>query len=331
MSKENSKKVVLITGAAGSVGKNLVKFYLNEGNIVRGLDHSEDGLFHLEKELVDKSNFRPLLGDVRDFQRMEEAMRGVYWVIHCAACKHVYINEYNPLEAVNTNVIGTDNVIRAAINRKVERVVLTSSDKAVNPTSTMGASKLLAERTVIAANNISGDSNTIFSSVRFGNILNSNGSVLHVFKNYFEQKKPLPITSTKMTRFFLRMQDAVELCHFAISNMIGGEIFVRSMGSADILTLAKAFAKSDNIEHEVIGLKPGEKLYEELVTEQESYRTHILGDYLVVLPEIMEFFKDEVQEKLKNYEKLPVMNSELRSDKTCLTVSEMAELLTQKI
>lgn len=328
---KNTNKVVLITGAGGSVGKNLVKFYLERGFVVRGLDHSEDSLFNLEKELENKSNFRPLLGDVRDFQRMEEAMRGVNWVIHCAACKHVYINEYNPLEAVNTNVIGTDNVIRAAINKKVERVVLTSSDKAVNPTSTMGASKLLAERTIIAANNISGDAHTTFTSVRFGNILNSNGSVLHVFKDFFDKGEPLPITSIDMTRFFLRMQDAVELCHFALTNMVGGEIFVRSMGSADILTLAKAFSKSKKIKHVVIGLKPGEKLYEELVTEQESHRTHILGDYLVVLPEIMEFFKDEVQEKLTSYRALPKMDSELRSDKTCLSVEKMEKLLMDNL
>jgi FlaA1/EpsC-like NDP-sugar epimerase len=328
MKNEDNNKVILITGAAGSVGKSLVKFYLRAGYKVRGLDNSEDGLFNLEKSLDENiTNFRPLLGDIRDIQRVEDAMRGVNWVIHCAACKHVYINEYNPLEAVNTNVLGTDNIIRAAINKKVERVLLTSSDKAVNPTSTMGASKLLAERTIIAANNISGESDTIFSIVRFGNILNSNGSVLHIFRNFIEEKKPIPITSTKMTRFFLRMIDAVELCHFAISNMIGGEIFVRSMGSADILTLAKAYTGDPNVNHSIIGLKPGEKLYEELVTEQECERTYVLKEYLVVLPEIKEFFKDKVKEKLLSYESLPKMESDLRSDKTCLTDDEMIKLI----
>ena len=325
--KNSDKKVILITGAAGSVGKSLVKYYLGEGHVVRGLDHSEDGLFKLEKELVEKENFRPLFGNIRDYQRMDEAMRGVDWVIHCAACKHVYINEYNPLEAVQTNVIGTDNVIKAAINRNVERVLLTSSDKAVNPSSTMGASKLLAERTIVAANNISGGSNTIFSSVRFGNILNSNGSVLEIFKQFIDQGLPIPITSTKMTRFFLTMEDAVKLCDFSIRNMIGGEILVRSMGGADILTLAKAYSGNNTIEYKEIGLKPGEKYYEDLITEAELERTYIMGDYYVIVPEIYEFFKDEIKEKLKKYWKLPKMNEDVRSDTGTLTVEELRKMI----
>jgi FlaA1/EpsC-like NDP-sugar epimerase len=258
---------------------------------------------------------------------MDEAMRGVDWVIHCAACKHVYINEYNPLEAVQTNVIGTDNVIKAAINRQVERVLLTSSDKAVNPTSTMGASKLLAERTITAANNISGSSQTIFSSIRFGNILNSNGSVLHIFKPFIEKGLPIPITSTKMTRFFLTMQDAVSLCDFSIRNMIGGEIFVRSMGSADILTLAKAYSKDENIEYNEIGLKPGEKYYEDLITEAEIERTYILNDYYVIMPEIFEFFKGSVKEELIKYRELPKMEDDVRSDTGTLSVVDLQKMI----
>jgi FlaA1/EpsC-like NDP-sugar epimerase len=321
------KRVILITGAAGSVGTSLVKFYLKKGFVIRALDHSEDGLFHLEKSLEDKRNFRPLLGDVRDFQRMEEAMRGVDMVVHCAACKHVYINEYNPLEAVNTNVLGTDNIIRAAINNKVERVLLTSSDKAVNPSSTMGASKLLAERTITAANNISGVANTIFASVRFGNILNSNGSVLHIFKTFIEENKPIPITSTRMTRFFLRMEDAVHLCDYALNKMIGGEIFVKTMGSADIMSLARAYIGDDNFEFVEIGLKPGEKYYEELVTEAEIERTISNDGYFIVLPEIYEYFKEDVKEKLNVYFAMPRIKHEVRSDKDRLSVRDLREMI----
>jgi UDP-N-acetylglucosamine 4,6-dehydratase/5-epimerase len=227
---DNSR--VLVTGACGSVGTALVLRLLETGHTVCAFDQSEDGLFKLDQELnCGDGRLRLFIGNVRDEERLRRAMDGVSIVFHCAALKHVYLSEYNPFEAMQTNILGTNNVIQAALVSEVDRVVLTSSDKAVNPTSTMGATKLLGERLFISANHFAGRHKTRFSCVRFGNVLNSNGSVLQIFKRQLDNNLPLTITSKNMTRFFLSMSQAVDLCLNAAGSMVGGEIFVMSMGS----------------------------------------------------------------------------------------------------
>ncbi len=326
MIQANSR--ILVTGACGSVGSALVQRLLDEGHTVCAFDQSEDGLFKLDQELKDRGGrLRSFLGNVRDKDRLRRAMEGVKVVFHCAALKHVYLSEYNPFEAMQTNIEGTHNVIQAAIAVNVERVVLTSSDKAVNPTSTMGATKLLGERLFIAANHYAGSHKTIFSCVRFGNVLNSNGSVLQIFRRQVENNLPLTITSTGMTRFFISMAQAVDLCLYASAEMVGGEIFVMSMGSSDIMALAKAVCEGRPFEHVEIGHKPGEKLYEELVTESEAPRTAFNGRIYVVIPDTLGMMPDEVRNQYDKYEKLPRLSAPLRSDRDLLPEADVAAML----
>lgn len=319
---------VLVTGACGSVGSALVRRLLEEGHTVCAFDQNEDGLFQLEQELRDGGGrLRLFLGSVRDEDRLIRAMDGVKIVFHCAALKHVSFSEYNPFEAMQTNVVGTNNVIRAAIATDASRVILTSSDKAVNPTSTMGATKLLGERLFVAANHHTGSHKTRFACVRFGNVLNSNGSVLHIFRRQLANDCPLTITSTKMTRFFISMAQAVELSIDAATRMVGGEIFVLSMGSADIISLAKAVNGKKSFRIDEIGLKPGEKLYEDLVTEDEAPRTVQLGNMFVILPSTIDMMPDDVRTKYSVYEKLPRLSGPLRSDRDLLSQTQIASML----
>jgi len=324
-----SNSRVLVTGACGSVGSALVRRLLVDGHTVCAFDQSEDGLFRLDQELkgVAGGRLRSFLGNVRDEHRLKRAFEGVSVVFHCAALKHVYISEYNPFEAMQTNIEGAHNVIQAAIEAKVEKVVFTSSDKAVNPTSTMGATKLLGERLFIAANHYAGSHKTQFSCVRFGNVLNSNGSVLQIFRRQLENGQPLTITSTGMTRFFISMDQAVDLCLHAATEMVGGEIFVLSMGSCDILTLAKTVSADRPFNYIEIGPKPGEKLYEELVTESEAPRTAHVGHMYIVLPDTLDMLSDEMRHQYIKYEKLPRLSEPLRSDTDLLPEAEVASTL----
>ena len=322
------KSRVLVTGASGSVGSALVRRLLDEGHTVCAFDQNEDGLFRLEQELQDGGGrLRLFLGNVRDEDRLVRAMDGVAIVFHCAALKHVSFSEYNPFEAMQTNVVGTNNVIRAAISKDVSRVILTSSDKAVNPTSTMGATKLLGERLFVAANHHTGTHKTRFACVRFGNVLNSNGSVLHIFRRQLGNDLPLTITSSKMTRFFISMSQAVNLVLDSAARMVGGEIFVLSMGSCDIISLAKAVNGSRPFRINEIGLKPGEKVYEDLVTEDEAPRTVRAGSTYVILPSTIDMMPDDIRRNYSAYEKLPRLTAPLRSDSELLTPTQIASVL----
>lgn len=319
---------VLVTGACGSVGFAMVQRLLEAGHTVCAFDQNEDGLFRLEQELQDGGGrLRLFLGNIRDEDRLTRAMDGVDTVFHCAALKHVYFSEYNPFEAMQTNVVGTNNVIRAALANEVRRVILTSSDKAVNPSSTMGATKLLGERLFVAANHHAGAHPTRFACVRFGNVLNSNGSVLHIFRRQLANGRPLTITSKKMTRFFISMEQAVDLSLEAAERMAGGEIFVLSMGAADIVSLAKAVTGTRPFKIAEIGLKPGEKLYEDLVTEDEAPRTVRMKNMYVVLPSTTDMMPADVRSAYTKYGKLPRLTEPLRSDRDLLNESQVAGML----
>ena len=325
-----TKKRILVTGACGSVGSALVERLLKNGDTVCAFDQSEDGLFKLDQEFSDySSELRLFLGDVRDKERLQLAMEGVDVVYHCAALKHVYLSEYNPFEAMQTNIIGAHNVIQASIATEVRRVVLTSSDKSVNPTSTMGATKLLGERLFTAANNFAGTHKTRFASVRFGNVLNSNGSVLQIFKRQIEKGLPLTITSTGMTRFFLSMSQAVDLCIDASERMVGGEIFVKNMGCCNIMSLARAVSGSAEFDYTEIGNKPGEKLFEELVTESEAPRTAIDGHLYIVLSDMVDMFPDKLKEEYSVYDSMTKLSAPLRSDEQLLSDEEVVEMLKE--
>ena len=291
-------KRILITGGTGSIGQEIMREILKyEPTTVRILDVDETKQFELQQEYGDPENLRFLLGDIRDKERLYRAIEDIDIVFHTAALKHVLACEYNPFEAVKTNVIGIQNLIDAAMAEEVEKVIFTSSDKAVNPTNVMGATKLLAERLISSANYHKGERETKFSSVRFGNVLGTRGSVIPLFKKQIEKGGPVTLTNEGMTRFIMPLQNAVNLLFKATELTQGAEIFVFKMKALKITDLAEVMIEEivpklgylpNKIKREVIGNKLGEKLYEELMTEEEARRALESEDMFIVLPEMEE-------------------------------------------
>ncbi|NYT04913.1 MAG: polysaccharide biosynthesis protein [Methanomicrobiales archaeon] len=288
-----SGKNVLVTGGAGSIGKELVKHLMNTGaRTIRVLDTNETGLFDLAHELnanlVGDPRLRFLLGDITDQNRLITAMENVQVVFHAAALKHVPVCEYNPFEAAKINVMGTQNCIDAARRSHVQKFVFISTDKAVSPFSVMGATKLVAERLVLASNIFSKD--TAFSCVRFGNVLNSRGSVVPVFKSQILQGGPVTVTDPAMTRFFMTLSQAVRLILTCAEESRGDEVYVLKMPAMRILDLARAmiaymhatYETPADIAIECVGIRPGEKLFEELISTDEIGRLEDRGQYFTL-------------------------------------------------
>ena len=286
-------KTILVTGGVGSIGSEIVRKILEfNPKVVRVLDINETGLFDLEQELR-LEKFRPLVGDVRDKERLKRAVEDIDIVFHAAALKHVPLCEYNPFEAVKTNVFGTQNIIEAAMEKEVEKFITISTDKAVNPINVMGATKLLAERLTISANFYKGDRETAFSCVRFGNVLYSRGSVLPLFEEQIK-KGFITLTNPEMTRFIMNTSQAVELILKAAKIAKGGEIFILKMPAVRIEDLAEVMIeklapkygyKIEEIEIKTIGKRAGEKLYEELMTEEEAMNAYEDEEMFIVLPQ----------------------------------------------
>lgn len=285
-----TNKRVLITGVAGTVGAELLKQVLTcDPAEVIGIDNNESELFFLDERYRSSSNVHLYLGDIRDKEKLIRMMQGVDIVLHAAALKHVVLCEKTPFDAVQTNILGTQNVIDAAIANNVQRVVFTSSDKAVNPTNVMGTTKLMGERLMTAANAQRRDVGPIFFSTRFGNILGSRGSVIPIFKRQILTGAPVTLTNADMTRFIMTLEEAVSLVMKSVFIGCGGEVFVTKMPVVRIADLAQVMinklAKNPtSIKLEVIGSKPGEKLYEELMNDEETRRTVELPEYFSVLP-----------------------------------------------
>jgi FlaA1/EpsC-like NDP-sugar epimerase len=287
-------KTVLVTGGAGSIGSALVSRLVTlRPRAVRVLDINETGLFDLEQRLG-SSTLRILVGDVKDPVRLHRAFENVDVVFHAAALKHVPLCEFNPFDAVQTNVAGTENVIRAALDRNVRRMILVSTDKAVNPSNVMGATKLLAERITISANSYRGPRYNFarFSCVRFGNVLDSRGSVIPLFRSQIEAGGPVTLTDRSMTRFVMNPSAAVELILRAGADAKAGEIYIPRMRALRIEDLADVMiarlarrARRRRVRIEVVGRRPGEKLYEELMTRDEARRCVRRGDVFVLAPE----------------------------------------------
>lgn len=286
---------MLVTGGSGTIGARLVDRLLElDPAVVRVFGRDETKQFYQRHRHPDR-NLRFLIGDVRDRDRMLRACEGIDVVFHCAALKHVESGEYNPFEATQTNVTGTQNVIDACLAAGVSTMILTSSDKAANPTSVMGASKLLAEKLVSAATNYRGLHPTIFASVRFGNVLGSRGSALELFARQIAAGGPVTVTDPEMTRFVMGVDRAVELAIKAAEIARGGEVFVFKMPAArldDLISAAIDVVAQANgldpasIRREPIEPRAGEKAYEELMTGDESARAVDLGDMFAVLPSI---------------------------------------------
>ena len=286
-------KDVLVTGGCGSIGSKLVEQLLRyDVKRVRVLDHNESGLFHLQERLGKQKKLRTLIGDIRDEERLRWAMRDVNIVFHAAALKHVPLCEYNPFEAVNTNVYGTQNLINVARDEEVDKFIAISTDKAVNPINTMGATKLLSEKLVLNAP--LGDVKTFFSCVRFGNVLNTDGSVIPIFEEQIKNGGPVTVTSNEMTRFFMSIKDAVDLILKATQKADGREIFILKMNAMRIVDLAEAMIEElapkyghEDIQIDIMGIRPGEKIYELLMTEEEAQYAEDRGNMFILRPGII--------------------------------------------
>lgn len=288
-------KGILVTGGTGSIGSEIVRKVLPFGpKVVRVFSNDEDGQFKLEQELQDYHNVRFLIGDIRDRERLKRATESMDFVFHAAALKHVPLCEYNPFEAVKTNVVGTQNVIEVAMEEEVEKLITLSTDKAINPISTMGATKLLAERLTISANYYKGARRTAFSCVRFGNVLGSRGSVVSLFGEQLKKAAPINITDPAMTRFVMSIQRAVELVLKAAAMARGGEVFIFKMPVMRIGDLAQVVIEElapeygynpGDITMNVIGRRPGEKHDEELMTQEEAEKACETEDMFIVLPD----------------------------------------------
>lgn len=270
---ENKK--ILVTGGAGSIGSALVRKLLSYNpKTIRVLDINETALFSMEQELTSDA-MRFLVGDIRDKERLIRAVEDIDIVFHTAALKHVPLCESNPFEAVQTNVLGTKNLIESALKENVEKFVTISTDKAVNPINVLGASKLLAERLTISANLYKGKRRTIFSCVRFGNVLNSQGSVVPIFKDCIKKGKTINITHEDMTRFVMSIDKAIKLVLKAAQVSKGGEIFILKMPALRVKDLAEAMIKEmaplpDKVKMKIVGKRHGEKMHEELMNEDEA-------------------------------------------------------------
>lgn len=280
---------ILITGGTGSFGQEFVEYVIENFTPRRLIIFSRDELKQYEmaqKFPPGKHQFlRYFIGDVRDFQRLDTALRDVDLVIHAAAMKHVTIAEYNPFECIHTNVLGAENIVRAAIRNDVKKVVSLSTDKAANPVNLYGASKLAAEKIFVAGNNMGGRIGTIFSVVRYGNVAGSRGSVIPYFRKLIaEGATELPITDIRMTRFWITVRQGVHCVLWTAAHMQGGELVIPKIPSIKVTDLASAIG--GELKHKVIGIRPGEKLHEVLMTEEEAWYALELDDYYIVEPTI---------------------------------------------
>lgn len=280
-------KSILITGGTGSFGKKFTELILKRyPNVKRLVIFSRDEQKHFQMGMKYPDSKYPAIryfvGNVRDQERLKRAFEGIDIVIHAAAMKHVHIAEYNPMECVKTNVLGAENVIEAALESNVKSVVALSTDKAAAPINLYGATKLASDKLFVAANNIKGKRDIKFSVVRYGNVMGSNGSVMPFF---LKKKKEgvLPITDSRMTRFNISLEDGCEMVFNAIENAWGGEIFVPKIPSYKITDVANAIAPE--AKQKVVGIRPGEKLHEEMITMSDSFNTWDLGKYYVILPQ----------------------------------------------
>lgn len=323
-------KTILVTGGTGSFGQMFTKIVLEKFTPKKLIIFSRDEFKQSEMAKLfpeDKHEIRYFLGDVRDKCRLYRAFDGVDYVVHAAALKQVPALEYNPMEAVKTNVMGADHIVEAAIDAGVKRVVALSTDKAVNPVNLYGATKLVAEKTFIAANAYAGN-RVKFSVVRYGNVVGSRGSVIPIFQQFRKQKiKEFPITDERMTRFWITLREGVELVLKALETSVGGENFIPKIPSMSVVDLARAIEPDCTFKN--IGIRPGEKLHETLISIDEARNARDLGDHYIILPQFYE--NADVHTVYDKYPSLPDGFS-YRSDnnKTWLNVKDLKGMIREE-
>ena len=326
-------KSIFVTGSCGTIGTELIDQLLNNPKYnpkeVIGIDNNESSLFFQDQQFINDSRVSFFVTDIRDKSELSHRMRGVDIVIHAAALKHVILCERSPEQAVQTNINGVQNVIAAADINNVDVVIFTSSDKAVNPTNVMGTTKLMGERLMTAANSSKRENGPKFASTRFGNVLGSNGSVIPIFRNQISNGGPVTLTDKNMTRFVMSVEEAVELVLNSVIEAKGGEVFVTKMPVMKIEDLAIAMIEElalGKIEVTEIGSKPGEKLYEELMSDEETRRTIELDKFFSVLPAFRGIYND-IDYNYSTIVSELVEDPYVSEQQTSLTVKEVKKFL----
>jgi len=326
-------KSILITGGTGSFGKAFTKIVLDKWPGIKRMviySRDEQKQFHMAHDypLSEYPMMRFFIGDVRDAERLKRACHEIDYIIHAAAMKHVPIAEYNPDECVKTNIGGAENVIRAALETSVQKVVALSTDKACAPINLYGATKLTSDKLFIAANNIKGNKNIIFSVVRYGNVMGSNGSVIPFF---LKKRKDgfIPITDPNMTRFNISLTEGVEMVLHALETAWGGELFVPKIPSYKIMDVAEAIAP--DCKHEIIGIRPGEKVHEEMITSSDSFTTYDLGKYYVILPQNLNWNLNEYVKYFNAVKVSQGFNYNSGTNTEWLTVEDLRRLIKEHV
>jgi UDP-N-acetylglucosamine 4,6-dehydratase (inverting) len=323
-------KSILVTGGTGSFGKEFIRTILRKyPDIKRVIVYSRDELkqFEMSQEF-DPSKIKAMryfIGDVRDKDRLRRACEGVDVIIHAAALKQVPAAEYNPMECIKTNINGAANVIEAALDTKVQRVVALSTDKAAAPINLYGATKLCSDKLFVAANNMKGDRDLKLSVVRYGNVMGSRGSVIPFFMNKRTSGK-LPITDERMTRFNISLQEGVDMVLHALNEAWGGEIFVPKIPSYRIVDVAEAIGPE--CEKPIVGIRPGEKIHEEMITASDSFNTVDVGSYYVILPQTFRYTKEDYLEKNHAQEVPPDFTYNSGTNEDWLNVDDIRSLIT---
>jgi len=324
---------ILVTGGTGSFGKAFVQTILDENPAINRLViYSRDELKQFEMRQmypIDKyPQIRFFIGDIRDGERFKRACEGIDTIIHAAALKQVPTAEYNPFECIKTNILGAQNVVEAALDMGIKSVVALSTDKAAAPINLYGATKLCSDKLFIAANNMKGNRDLRFSVVRYGNVMGSRGSVIPFFLKK-RHEGVLPITDTRMTRFNISLQDGVQMVLHAMKNAWGGEIFVPKIPSYRITDVAEAIGP--DCEHKVVGIRPGEKIHEEMITAADSFTTVDLGKYYAILPQTPVWSLDEYMEKHQAKSVEPGFRYNSGTNEAWLSVEDIRSLIRQYV
>lgn len=328
-----NNKSILITGGTGSFGKAFVKTVLCKWPgmkrlVVYSRDEQKQYQMAMDYPHHKYPQVRFFIGDVRDFERLKRALKGIDYVIHAAAMKHVPIAEYNPMECVKTNILGAENIINACLETNIEKVVALSTDKAAAPINLYGATKLASDKLFIAANNIRGANPIKFSVVRYGNVMGSNGSVIPFFLNK-RKDGVLPITDPTMTRFNISLEEGVNMVLHALETAWGGELFVPKIPSYKITDVATAIAPT--CKQEIVGIRPGEKIHEEMITASDSFSTYDIGEYYAILPQLHNWNLDDFIQHFNAKKVKPGFYYNSGENTEWLSVEEIRRLIKQHV